>query len=74
METTGLGQVTVWLGANSDGVDMVRFDKPVTVRWNENVVWRNKPVTRGLDVLMEDLGRRGDRQRLFTAKLEFGAK
>ena len=42
VETTGLGQVTVWLGANSDGVDMVRFDKPVTVRWNENVVWKEQ--------------------------------
>ncbi len=75
LDTTGLNQVTVWLGANSDGVDMVRFDKPVTVRWTRAATgWRNKLVTRSLDVLLEDLARRGDRQRLFTAKLEFSAR
>ena len=75
LDTNGVNQVTVWLGANSDGVDMVRFDKPVTVRWTrrENV-WKDRMVTRSLGTLLEDLARRGDRQRLFTAKLEFSIK
>ncbi|HVS34539.1 MAG TPA: hypothetical protein VMS17_03090, partial [Gemmataceae bacterium] len=78
VDTTGVKQVTVWLGANGDGVDMVRFDKPLTVHWihggSSELVWNNKTVTRSLATLMEDLARRGDRQRLFTAKLEFSTK
>ena len=50
LDTSGVDQVTVWLGANGDGVDMVRFDKPVTVRWtrsgNVGTPWKDKPVTR----------------------------
>ncbi len=73
--SSGVKQITVWLGANGAGVDMVRFDKPVTVRWSrKDNVWKNKPVTRSLATLLDDLARRGDRQRLFTAKLEFSAK
>ena len=72
---SGVNQITLWLGANGAGVDMVRFDKPVTVRWSrKDNVWKNKVVTRSLATLLEDLARRGDRQRLFTAKLEFSAK
>ena len=74
LDTSGVSQVTVWLGANGQGVDMVNFDKPVTVRWNGNVVRKAEPVTRSLETLLEDLGRRGDRQRVFTAKLEFESK
>jgi len=64
----------VWLGSNGKGETMVNFDKPVTVDWNGNKVWNNKLVTRRLDTLLDDLVQRGDRQRLFTAKLEFTSK
>jgi hypothetical protein len=78
LDTSGVDQVTVWLGANGDGVDMVRFDQPLTVRWTRGgtvvTPWPKKRVTRSLETLLEDLAERGDRQRVFTAKLEFSAK
>ena len=78
LDTTGLTQITVWLGSNSQGVPMINFDNPLTVRWKSNtgdsrVVWKDK-VAPSLPTLLEDLAARGDRQRLFTAKLEFSAK
>jgi pimeloyl-ACP methyl ester carboxylesterase len=75
VETVGLSQVTVWLGRNGNGESMIDFDKPLTVRWNKDSVqstpWNKRKVTPSLETLLEDLARRGDRQRLFVAKLEF---
>jgi pimeloyl-ACP methyl ester carboxylesterase len=75
VETVGLSNVTLWLGRNGNGESMIDFDKPLTVRWNKDSVlstpWNKKKVTPSLETLLEDLARRGDRQRLFVAKLEF---
>jgi pimeloyl-ACP methyl ester carboxylesterase len=75
VETVGLNNVTVWLGRNGNGESMIDFDKPVTVRWNKDgrpsTPWNKKKVTPSLVTLLEDLANRGDRQRLFVAKLEF---
>jgi pimeloyl-ACP methyl ester carboxylesterase len=75
VETVGLSNATVWLGRNGNGESMIDFDKPLTVRWNRDgapsTPWNKKKVTPRLETLLEDLGNRGDRQRLFVAKLEF---
>ncbi len=74
VETVGLSNVAVWLGRNGNGESMIDFDKPVTVRWNKDGVpsmpMNKKKVTPSLQTLLEDLGNRGDRQRLFVARLE----
>jgi predicted esterase len=71
VNTSGLGQVTIWLGRNSRGEDMIDFDKPVTVRHNvTRLPWIRKKVTPSAEVLLEDLYQRGDRQQLFLAKIE----
>jgi predicted esterase len=74
LKTTGLGQVTVWLGRNSKGEDMIDFDKPVTVRHGFANVVTSRKVPPSLEVLLEDLYQRGDRQQVFLAKIEVGAK
>ncbi|HXL25988.1 MAG TPA: hypothetical protein VN952_04870, partial [Chthoniobacterales bacterium] len=58
-------QVTVWLGR-----DMIDFTKPVTINVNGQIRWMNKRVEPSLHTLMEDFYARGDRQRLFFAKVD----
>ena len=74
VETVGLSNVTVWLGRNGAGESMIDFDKPLTVRWNKDskpsTPLNKKKVTPNLETLLEDLANRGDRQRLFVAKVE----
>jgi hypothetical protein len=70
VQATGVKDVTVWLGRNGKGETMVDFEKPVTVRVNRALRWNNRKVTPSLDVLLKDLMERGDRQRLFLAKVE----
>jgi pimeloyl-ACP methyl ester carboxylesterase len=60
-----LRQVTVWLGR-----DMIDFTKPVTIQVNGQVRWMNKKVETSLPALMEDFYARGDRQRLYFAKVD----
>jgi hypothetical protein len=74
VRTTGLGQVTVWLGRNAKGEGMIDFDKPVTVRLNLAPVWNNRKITPSLAVLLEDLALRGDKQTLFVAKVAVNVK
>jgi predicted esterase len=69
VEAKGVGQVTIWLGRNSKGEDMIDFDKPVTVTVNLRVMGPPRKVTPSLEVLLEDLYERGDRQQLFLAKI-----
>lgn len=70
VNTSGVGQVTIWLGRNSKGEDMIDFDKLVTVYCNHRVVLPpNRKVTPNLEVLLEDFYQRGDRQQLFLAKI-----
>jgi pimeloyl-ACP methyl ester carboxylesterase len=71
VNTSGVGQVTIWLGRNNKGEDMIDFDKPVTVQHGLSLVrpWVNRKVTPSLEVLLEDLAQRGDRQQLFFAKI-----
>lgn len=71
VETSGVGQVTIWLGRNSKGEDAIDFDKPVTVQHGLSLIptWVNRKVPPSLDVLLEDFAQRGDRRLLFLAKI-----
>jgi pimeloyl-ACP methyl ester carboxylesterase len=73
VRTSGLNQVTVWLGRNAKGTTTIDFDKPVKVHVGFTVVWARK-VTPSLAVLLEDLVQRGDRQMLFVAKIAVSLK
>jgi len=61
----GLHQLTVWLAR-----DMIDFDKPGTVRVNGSPGWANRKVQPDLGTLLEDFYQRGDRRRLFVARIE----
>jgi hypothetical protein len=61
----GFKQVTVWLGQG-----MIDFDKPVTIYVSSRVRWANRKVEPNLGTLLEDFYLRGDRQRLFWAKVD----
>ncbi len=64
VSSRGFKRVTVWLGPG-----MLDFDKPVLVRVNGAAAGK-RAVKPSLDVLLEDLYQRGDRQRAYWAKLE----
>jgi hypothetical protein len=66
----GVNQVSVWLGRDRRGQYMVELDKPVTVYINGQAQV-NVKVTPSIKFLMEDLYERGDRQRLYFARLDF---
>jgi acetyl esterase/lipase len=61
----GVKQVTVWLGRGT-----VDFEKPVTVYLNSSQLGNPRPVKPSLAVLLEDFYQRGDRQRLYVARID----
>jgi hypothetical protein len=61
----GFKRVTVWLGPG-----MIDFDKPVNIYVNIHLGYANRKVVPKLGTLLEDFYERGDRQRLFYAKVE----
>jgi dienelactone hydrolase len=67
IQTKGVKQVSLWLARG-----MIDFDKPVTVRLNLGIVgaWNNQKVAPRLETLLEDFCQRGDRQRLYVARLD----
>jgi pimeloyl-ACP methyl ester carboxylesterase len=68
LTTRGVRRLTVWLGRDAQGRDMIDFTKPVTIRSNGAVVVNRKAVKPSLETLLGDLYKRGDRQRLFFVK------
>jgi pimeloyl-ACP methyl ester carboxylesterase len=63
-------KVSVWFTR-----DMIAFDKagkplPMTIRMNTIIRMNNRVVTPSLATLLEDFYARGDRQRLFVAKVD----
>jgi pimeloyl-ACP methyl ester carboxylesterase len=63
---SGVEHMTLWLGRG-----MIDFDKPVTVNVNTGQKeLRNLVVKPSLGVLLEDFFDRGDRQRLYLARIE----
>ena len=69
VRVTGLKQLTVWFGRDAKGAAMIDFDKPVLIRVGLEAKW-NKKVAPSLTTMLEDLYQRGDRQRLFLAKVD----
>jgi hypothetical protein len=65
----GIKQLTLWLGRNGKGESMIDFDKPLTVRVNAGARLSSRKVSPSLQTLLDDLADRGDRQRLFLAKI-----
>ncbi len=59
-------RLTVWLTK-----EMIDFSKPVSVRINGEPRLNNLRVQASLKTLLEDVYQRGDRQRVFCARLEF---
>jgi pimeloyl-ACP methyl ester carboxylesterase len=76
----GVKQVSVWLGRNLKGEGMIDFSKPVSFRVSLGrttqaiQVLNKKMVSPSLSVLLEDLYRRGDRQRVYMARLDWPAE
>jgi hypothetical protein len=70
VRTQGVRRLTVWFG-QGDGV--TDFDKPVSIIVNTVKRWDRK-VTPGRETLLEDLVARGDRQRLYVARVELDAR
>src|SRR5262249_49234783 len=61
----GFKRVNVWLGPG-----MIDLDKPVQIHLNSRIFWSNRKITPTLGTLLEDFYVRGDRQRLFFAKVQ----
>jgi dienelactone hydrolase len=61
----GLKQVSVWFGRGLK----VNINAPVTIQVNSALKW-NKKVAPDLEVLLKDLFERGDRQRLYIARVD----
>ena len=59
-------RLSVWLAR-----DMIDFTKPISVRINGEPRMNNQRIQPSHQTLLEDLYQRGDRQRLYWAKLEF---
>jgi pimeloyl-ACP methyl ester carboxylesterase len=74
LNATGVGQVTIWLGRNAKGEDMIDFDKPVTVTVGINIKVNQRKVAPSVETMLEDLHQRGDRQQLFLAKIPLDLK
>jgi len=64
--TTGAGQVTVWL--SPDNVD---FSQPISISVKGKNYTKLESATPTLQVLLEDVRTRGDRQHPFWAKCQF---
>jgi hypothetical protein len=70
LKAQGLKQLSVWIGRNPRGQYMIDFDKPVTVRVGFRAVLVKRQLTPKLEILLDDLARRGDRQQLFVARID----
>jgi pimeloyl-ACP methyl ester carboxylesterase len=69
VSTKGVPDVTVWFPPA-----LLNYEKPATIRVNGTVVWNKKVVPQSMATMLEDFFQRGDRQRLYLAKLTFRLK
>lgn len=68
VRTRGVEQLTIWLGPK-----MIEDSKPVQLRVNGSALNRRK-IQPSLRVLIDSFCERGDRQRLYTAKIDLNLK
>ena len=47
------------------------FDKPITIRVNNVILWNRRRIAANPGTLLEDFYERGDRQRLCLARVDF---
>jgi hypothetical protein len=71
VKVNGVRQVSIWLGRNAKGESLIDFSKGLTVYINSTKRLTNTVIQPSLAVLLEDLYDRGDRQRLYLARLDF---
>jgi hypothetical protein len=74
VNATGVGRITIWLGRNAKGEDMIDFDKKVTVTVGFTIKVNQIKKTPDPEVMLEDLYQRGDRQQLFLARIDIDLK
>ena len=65
VKVTGMRQLTVWFGKG-----MLDYSKPVTVKIGSQSKPISQKITPKIEVLMEDLYERADRQRPYFEKIE----
>jgi pimeloyl-ACP methyl ester carboxylesterase len=70
LKTSGLNQITVWVGRNPKGQYTLDLDKRVTVRVGFKGFVVNQRFQPSLKVMLEDLFERGDRKHLFVARID----
>jgi pimeloyl-ACP methyl ester carboxylesterase len=63
----GFRRVTVWFGQG-----MIDWNKPVSFNVNLRPALSNRKIVPNVETLLEDLYLRGDKQRIFWAKIELG--
>ena len=64
---SGADQTTLWLSP-----DLVDLDQRITVKWNGKS--KTHEISPDVQVMLEDVRLRADRQHPFWAKIEVGAK
>lgn len=70
LTTRGIGGGTIYVERDMEGNTLIDFNKPVTVYANLRARFANKQVSPDLEVLLEELYERGDRQRLVLGKFD----
>jgi pimeloyl-ACP methyl ester carboxylesterase len=65
ISTRGLQQLSIWLGPK-----MVDFTKPISVHEKGTVLLHRRIISPSLHTLLEDFYHRGDRQRLYFARID----
>jgi hypothetical protein len=65
VSANGFRRVSLWFGQK-----MVDLGKPVTIRFNLRTAPIIRKVAPSVEILLEDLYLRGDRQRVYWAKVE----
>ncbi|MGL4555543.1 MAG: hypothetical protein ACRC33_30610, partial [Gemmataceae bacterium] len=74
IKSSGLTNVSLWVGRNAQGKYLLDLGRPITVRHGITTVWNDKMLPASLDVLMKDLYERADRKHLFVARLDVEVK
>jgi hypothetical protein len=70
IKSSGVFRLTVQVVRTARGQYNIDPDKPLTIRVGFKPVWVNRRVTSSMDVLLEDLHQRGDRQHLVVGRVE----
>ncbi len=70
IKTSGINKLNFLIHRNSKGDCCVNLDKPVTIRWNLNQLFRNQKIKIDMEMMLEDQARWQDQQKLLLGRLE----